>query len=132
MKKYLFLLVLLNVINCTTLIKKPINSEEMEKITFEINEKINLVKESTNVNRYEKIEEIFQPTFKNSVIINNIKQYDLSKLTFLFSDIEIISNNKAKNILIINYENESIYYDLVWNKSKKDGQWRIKNVAEKK
>ena len=72
------------------------------------------------------------PTFKNKIIVSNIKQYDLSKLTFIFSEITPVSEVKAKGIMVINYGTESNYYNVTWGKKEIDGQWKISNVAVKK
>ncbi|MBP7100212.1 MAG: hypothetical protein KBA67_01645 [Leptotrichiaceae bacterium] len=131
MKKYLFLPILLIVISCTSF-NNTFGKLEREKIVEEVTSTIVDLKEATNSNKYEKIEEFFLPTFKNKIIVSNIKQYDLSKLTFIFSEITPVSEVKAKGIMVINYGTESNYYNVTWGKKEIDGQWKISNVAVKK
>jgi hypothetical protein len=131
MKKYLFLPILLIVISCTTF-NNTIGQVESQKIREEVTSAIVELKEATDSNKYEKIEEFFLPTFKNKIIVNNIRQYDLSKLTFMFSEITPVSKVKAKGIMVINYGTESNYYNVTWEKKEIDGQWKISNVAVKK
>ena len=131
MKKYLFLPILLIVISCTTF-NNTIGQVESQKIREEVTSAIVELKEATDSNKYEKIEEFFLPTFKNKIIVNNIRQYDLSKLTFMFSEITPVSKVKVKGIMVINYGTESNYYNVTWEKKEIDGQWKISNVAVKK
>ena len=131
MKRYLFLPILLIVISCTTF-NNTIGQVESQKIREEVTSAIVELKEATDSNKYEKIEEFFLPTFKNKIIVNNIRQYDLSKLTFMFSEITPVSKVKAKGIMVINYGTESNYYNVTWEKKEIDGQWKISNVAVKK
>lgn len=131
MKKYLFLPILLIVISCTAF-NNTVGQVESERIREEIANTIVELKEAANLNKYEKIEEFFLPTFKNRIIVSNIKQYDLSKLTFMFSEVTPVSRNSSRGIMIINYGTESNYYDITWKRKEVDGQWKISNVAVKK
>ena len=65
-------------------------------------------------------------------VTNNIEQYDLSRLTFMFSDVKVITKNRASGTMIINYGNQSNYYIVTWKKTEENGKWKISNVAEKK
>ncbi len=133
MKKYLFLPILFIFINCTALNNlRTVSGTEMEKITFEVTETASSLKEAAKLNKYEKLKEFFLPTFKNNYIVKEMEQYDLSKLTFLFSEVKVISKVKATNIMVINYGNESNYYIVTWKKIDENGQWKVSNVAEKK
>ncbi len=133
MKKYLFLPILFIFINCTALNNlKTVSGTEMEKITFEVTETASSLKEAAKLNKYEKLKEFFLPTFKNNYIVKEMEQYDLSKLTFLFSEVKVISKVKATSIMVINYGNESNYYIVTWKKIDENGQWKVSNVAEKK
>ena len=133
MKKYLFLPILFIFINCTALNSlKTVSGTEMEKITFEVTDTASSLKEAAKLNKYEKLKEFFLPTFKNNYIVKEMEQYDLSKLTFLFSEVKVISKVKATSIMVINYGNESNYYIVTWKKIDENGQWKVSNVAEKK
>ena len=84
------------------------------------------------MNEYEKLKDFFLPTFKNNYIVKNIQQYDLSRLTFLFSDVKVITTLKARGTMIINYGNQSNYYIVTWERKEENGKWKISNVVEKK
>ncbi|MDO5089027.1 MAG: hypothetical protein Q4D53_04495 [Leptotrichiaceae bacterium] len=129
MKKYLFLPVLLIFINCTTV---NLTRAETEKVSTEVTNTIVELKEAANFNKYEKLKEFFLPTFKNNIIVNSIRQYDLSKLTFIFSEVKAVSKNKATGLMIINYGSESNYYIVTWKMTNENGQWKISNVEGKK
>jgi len=89
------------------------------------------LKKAASSNEYDKLKEIFLPTFKNNIIVKKMQEYDLSGLTFVFSDVNVVSNNKANSLMVINFATESNYYKLTWKKT--DGNtWKISNVAEKK
>ncbi len=133
MKKYLFLPILLIFVNCTTLnASKLVSQTEINKISYEVTGTIEELKEAAKINKYEELREFFLPTFKNNYIVKSMQQYDLSELTFLFSDVKVISSEKAVNTMIINYGNMSSYYNITWKKVNKSGEWKISNVAEKK
>ena len=129
MRRYLFLPILLIFINCTTV---NLTRIETDKINTEITDTVVELKEAANFNKYDKLEEFFLPTFKNNIILNNIKKYDLSKLTFIFSEVKAVSKNKASGLMIINYGSESNYYIVNWKMTNENGQWKISDVAEKK
>ncbi len=50
----------------------------------------------------------------------------------IISEATVISKNKAKSMMIINYDTTSSYYVLTWEKDTINGQWKILDVAEKK
>ena len=105
---------------------------EIEKVSTEVTNTIGELKEAAELNKYEKLKEFFLPTFKNNYIVKNIEQYDLSRLTFMFSDVKVITKNRASGTMIINYGNQINYYIVTWKKSEENGKWKISNVAEKK
>ena len=89
------------------------------------------MKEAASLNEYDKLKEIFLPTFKNNIIVKKIQEYDLSGLTFVFSDVNVVSKNKANSVMVVNFATASNYYKLTWKKTD-DNTWKISNVAEKK
>ncbi|AMD95702.1 hypothetical protein [Leptotrichia sp. oral taxon 847] len=133
MKKYLCLIILLIFASCTSLnaYNKNISQIEINKINSEITDVITNLKEAANSNRYDEIKEIFLPTFKNNIIVKKLQEYDLSSLTFIFSEPKVKSNNKAISVMAINYNTASNYFNITWKKMD-DGSWKISNVAEKK
>ena len=133
MKKYLCLFILLILTSCTSLTASTnkMSHAETNVISTEIMKVTEDLKEAASLNEYDKLKEIFLPTFKNNIIVKKMQEYDLSGLTFVFSDVNVVSNNKANSLMVINFATESNYYKLTWKKT--DGNtWKISNVAEKK
>ena len=133
MKKYLCLFILLILTSCTTLSSTVNNVSQVEagKITAEITKITEDFKNAASLNEYDKLKEVFLPTFKNNIIVKKIQEYDLSGLTFVFSDVNVVSKNKANSMMVINFATASNYYKLTWKKTD-DNTWKISNVAEKK
>ena len=133
MKKYLCLFILLIFMNCTSLnaSSNRISQIETSTVNAEIVKVIEDLKKVASSNKYDKLKEIFLPTFKNNIIVKKMQEYDLSGLTFVFSDVNVVSKNKANSIMVVNLATASNYYKLTWKKI--DGNtWKISNVAEKK
>ena len=133
MKKYLCLFILLILMSCTSLTastNKP-SYTEANIISTEIMKVTEDLKKAASSNEYDKLKEIFLPTFKNNIIVKKMQEYDLSGLTFVFSDVNVVSKNKANSVMVINFATASNYYKLTWKKTD-DNTWKISNVAEKK
>ena len=133
MKKYLCLFILLILTSCTTLSPavNSISQVEASEISAEIGKVTEDLKNAASLNEYDKLKEVFLPTFKNNIIVKKIQEYDLSGLTFVFSDVNVVSRNKANSVMVINFATASNYYKLTWKKTD-DNVWKISNVAEKK
>ena len=133
MKKYLCLFILLILTSCTTLSPavNSISQVESNEISAEIGKVTEGLKNAASLNEYDKLKEVFLPTFKNNIIVKKIQEYDLSGLTFVFSDVNVVSKNKANSVMVINFATASNYYKLTWKKTD-DNVWKISNVAEKK
>ena len=133
MKKYLCLFILLILTSCTTLSPavNSISQVEASEISAEIGKVTEGLKNAASLNEYDKLKEVFLPTFKNNIIVKKIQEYDLSGLTFVFSDVNVVSKNKANSVMVINFATASNYYKLTWKKTD-DNLWKISNVAEKK
>ena len=133
MKKYLCLFILLILMSCTSLTastNKP-SYTETNIISTEIMKVTEDLKKAASSNEYDKLKEIFLPTFKNNIIVKKMQKYDLSGLTFVFSDVNVVSRNKANSLMVINFATASNYYKITWKKTD-DNTWKISNVAEKK
>ncbi|WP_314392261.1 hypothetical protein [Leptotrichia shahii] len=132
MKKYLCLFILLILTSCTIL-SPAVNVSQVEanEISAEIVKVTEELKNAASLNEYDKLKEVFLPTFKNNIIVKKIQKYDLSGLTFVFSDVNVVSANKANSTMVINFATASNYYKLTWKKTD-DNVWKISNVAEKK
>ncbi|MEZ7717291.1 hypothetical protein O3935_05040 [Leptotrichia wadei] len=133
MKKYLCLFILLILTSCTTLSPavNSISQVKASEISAEIGKVTEDLKNAASLNEYDKLKEVFLPTFKNNIIVKKIQEYDLSGLTFVFSDVNVVSKNKANSVMVINFATASNYYKLTWKKTD-DNVWKISNVAEKK
>ena len=132
MKKYLCLFILLILTSCTILSPAAnISQVEANEISAEIVKVTEELKNAASLNEYDKLKEVFLPTFKNNIIVKKIQKYDLSGLTFVFSDVNVVSANKANSTMVINFATASNYYKLTWKKTD-DNKWKISNVAEKK
>jgi len=133
MKKYLCLFILLILTSCTTLSSTVNNVSQVEagKINAEITKITEDFKNAASLNEYDKLKEVFLPTFKNNIIVKKMQEYDLSGLTFVFSDVNVVSKNKANSVMVVNFATASNYYKLTWKKTN-DNTWKISNVAEKK
>ena len=132
MKKYLCLFILLILTSCTILSPAAnISQVEANEISAEIVKVTEELKNAVSLNEYDKLKEVFLPTFKNNIIVKKIQKYDLSGLTFVFSDVNVVSANKANSTMVINFATASNYYKLTWKKTD-DNVWKISNVAEKK
>ena len=133
MKKYLCLFILLILMSCTSLTAsgKKVTQIEANAISSQIMKVTDELKEAASSNEYNKLKEVFLPTFKNNIIVKKMQEYDLSGLTFVFSDVNVVSKNKANSIMVINFATASNYYKLTWKKIN-DNTWKISNVAEKK
>ena len=133
MKKYLCLFILLILMSCTSLTastNKP-SYTETNIISTEIMKVTEDLKKAASSNEYDKLKEIFLPTFKNNIIVKKMQEYDLSGLTFVFSDVNVVSKNKANSVMVVNFATASNYYKLTWKKTN-DNTCKISNVAEKK
>ena len=133
MKKYLCLFILLILMSCTSLTAsgKKVTQIEANAISSQIMKVTDELKEAASSNEYNKLKEVFLPTFKNNIIVKKMQEYDLSGLTFVFSDVNVVSRNKANSLMVINFATASNYYKITWKKTD-DNKWKISNVAEKK
>ena len=133
MKKYLCLFILLILMSCTSLTasEKKVTQIEAKTISSQIMQVTEELKDAASSNEYNKLKEVFLPTFKNNIIVKKMQEYDLSGLTFVFSDVNVVSKNKANSVMVVNFATASNYYKLTWKKTN-DNTWEISNVAEKK
>jgi hypothetical protein len=125
MKKFFLVPLLLIYINCSS---AAINTT-IENRTL-LGETIAELKETAVNNQYEELEKYFLPTFKNKIVLNYLKQYDFSKINIIVSEPSFEKNGRAKNVMIMNYASESMYFNITWKFV--DNEWKILNVAERK
>lgn len=102
-----------------------------------VDDKNNIVSEIVKVQEYivlkakdnnkEEIKKKIVNSFLNNIKFSYLNNYDLSNMILLFSeDIEVISENRAKSIMLINYELETMYFDIVWVKY--NSEWKIESI----
>lgn len=141
MKKFfLILLILFNIINCTSLKNNTISNEQKLILVHEINDTVEDFLYVVSNNKYSEIEDFFLKTLKNSIIVNNLNKYDLSGVSVLFSQPTIIDSKKAKNMMVITIGTDSFYYEFTWVKLRENEnliennsiKWKISRVREKK
>ena len=102
-----------------------------------VDDKNNIVSEIVKVQEYivlkakdnnkEEIKKKIVNSFLNNIKFSYLNDYDLSTAIVLFSeDIEVVSENRAKSIMMINYELETMYFDIVWVKY--NSEWKIESI----
>lgn len=102
-----------------------------------VDDKNNIVSEIVKVQEYivlkakdnnkEEIKKKIINSFLNNIKFSYLNDYDLSTAIVLFSeDIEVVSENRAKSIMMINYELETMYFDIVWVKY--NNEWKIESI----
>lgn len=102
-----------------------------------VDDKNNIVSEIVKVQEYivlkakdnnkEEIKKKIVNSFLNNIKFSYLNNHDLSNMTLLFSeDIEVVSENRAKSIMLINYELETMYFDIVWVKY--NSEWKIESI----
>ena len=102
-----------------------------------VDDKNNIVSEIVKVQEYivlkakdnnkEEIKKKIINSFLNNIKFSYLNDYDLSTAIVLFSeDIEVVSENRAKSIMLINYELETMYFDIVWVKY--NNEWKIESI----
>ena len=125
MKKFFLVPLLLIYINCSS---AAVNYTNENKTL--LGETITGLKETAVNNQYEELEKYFLPTFKNNIVLKYLKQYDLSKVNIIVSEPSFERNGRAKNVMILNYASESMYFNITWKFV--EDEWKIQNVAERK
>lgn len=102
-----------------------------------VDDKNNIISEIVKVQEYivlkakdnnkEEIKKKIINSFLNNIKFSYLNDYDLSTAIILFSeDIEVVSENRAKSIMMINYELETMYFDIVWVKY--NNEWKIESI----
>ena len=74
MIKKLFLPIFLILVNCTAL-NNNVTEIEKNSLSREVSIKTEELLKTVNSNEYSKLEEIFLPTLKNKIILNELKKY---------------------------------------------------------
>ena len=80
MKKFFLVPLLLIYINCSS---AAVNYTTENKAL--LGETIAELRQTAVNNQYEELEKYFLPTFKNGIVLNYLKKYDLSKINIIIS-----------------------------------------------
>jgi|ASRL01.1.fsa_nt_gi hypothetical protein len=89
---------------------------------------INILKIAFSKNQIFIIERYTDMGIKNKIKLNELKKLDLSK-GHIYTNAPKFNKNKAEVLALINFFDESLYLDIVFNF--KDGQWKIINFNER-
>ncbi|CAM3180372.1 hypothetical protein [Streptobacillus ratti] len=128
MKKYIFLMFFLLLISCSNINKiSTINNFERNEIFKEVIKVQDEIIDLAKIDNKDEIKKRMTTTLRNRIILSSLSKYDFSKFLIVFSkEIEIINTNTAKSILLLNYETETMYFDVIWKKY--NGKWMIDSV----
>lgn len=102
------------------------NRIEDRKKIFEIAEEL---KENLSKNNIEEIEPFLDLGIKQNIVITQLKKINFANANIFSSDL-IFYNNEAKNIIGINYETTTFYYEIFY--TLKNKEWKITNFKEKR
>ncbi|WP_066900846.1 hypothetical protein [Streptobacillus notomytis] len=127
MQKYIFLTFFLLLISCSNINVSTISNFEKNAISKEVIKVQDEIIDLARIDNKDEIKKRITTTLRNRIILSSLSKYDFSKILIVFSkEIEIINTNTAKSILLLNYETETSYFDVIWRKY--NGQWMIDSV----
>ncbi|WP_064613509.1 hypothetical protein [Streptobacillus moniliformis] len=128
MKRYIFLMFFLLLISCSNINRiSTINNFEKNKIFKEVIKVQEEIIDLAKIDNKDEIKKRITTTLRNQIILLSLSKYDLSKFLIFFSkEIDIINTNTVKSILLLNYETETMYFDVIWKKY--NDKWMIDSV----
>lgn len=128
MKKVLIFACLLLLFSCSSIENTSnLTNTEINGIYSKIREVQNEIIRDAKNNDKQKIKERVVSSLINDIKFSYLDKYDLSKALVVFSDeIEIQNINSAKSVLLINFELETMYFDVIWNYV--ENKWKIKSI----
>ncbi|UUV18740.1 hypothetical protein NRK67_15850 [Fusobacteria bacterium ZRK30] len=101
---------------------------EREKGVKDLKKLINVLKTAFSKNQVFIIEQYTDRGIKNKIKLNELKKLDLSSGNIYTTDPKF-NENHAEILALINFYDESLYLDIVFNF--KDGQWKIIDFNER-
>lgn len=124
MKNFFLVTIFLLIFSCTNIEVSEINKNEIkEKISLIQNE----ILREASMNEKDKIKERMANTLKNNIIFKELSKYNFDNFLIVFSEeIEIINIDKAKSIMLINFDVNTYYFEVIWKKVNND--WKIYDV----
>ncbi|ACZ01403.1 hypothetical protein [Streptobacillus moniliformis] len=128
MKRYIFLMFFLLLISCSNINRiSTINNFEKNKIFKEVIKVQEEIIDLAKIDNKDEIKKRITTTLRNQIILLSLSKYDFSKFLIFFSkEIDIINTNTVKSILLLNYETETMYFDVIWKKY--NDKWMIDSV----
>ena len=128
MKKVIIYISLLFIFSCSSIQNNAILTDnEKNNVVNQILKTQEYIVLKAKENNKEDIKKKIVNSFLNNIKFSYLNNYDLSNMTLLFSeDIEVVSENRAKSIMLINYELETIYFNIVWVKC--NDEWKIESI----
>ena len=127
MKKVILYISFLLFFSCSSIQSNRILTVDENNIVSEIVKVQEYIVLKAKDNNKEEIKKKIVNSFLNNIKFSYLNNYDLSNVTLLFSeDIEVVSENRAKSIMLINYELETMYFDIVWVKY--NSEWKIESI----
>ena len=128
MKKVLIFACLLLLFSCSSIENTSnLTNTEINGIYSKIREVQNEIIRDAKNNDKQKIKERVVSSLINDIKFSYLDKYDVSKALVVFSDeIEIQNINSAKSVLLINFELETMYFDVIWNYV--ENRWKIKSI----
>ncbi len=101
---------------------------EREQGVKDLEKLINVLKAAFSKNQFFIIERYTKMGIKNKTKLNELKKLDLSGGNVYTTDPKF-NENRAEILALINFYDESLYLDIVFNF--KDGQWKIIDFNER-
>lgn len=128
MKKVIIYISLLFIFSCSSIQNNEILTDnEKNNVVNQILKTQEYIVLKAKENNKEDIKKKIVNSFLNNVKFSYLNNYNLSNATIAFSyDIEVHSGEKAKSIMLINYELETIYFNIVWVKC--NDEWKIESI----
>ncbi len=106
---------------------KNIQKRIKEKIKLE--EIVEEIKNELNNNNFDKVNKYIKKGIVNNIKLKKIKENDFTNIKIYSGKIKF-NDNKAKLLLLFNYLEETVYYEIGFELNNKD--WNIYNIKERR
>lgn len=127
-KKFCVIIIALLFVSCSGLQKKAENTS-IENVP-QLTSKLELIQNELKQNDLSTLEKSLDiVSMKKKYILDNLKEYDLSKVNLSFSK-PVIEGGKVKNTIAIRVDEEIFYYDLSYKYE--NGEWKIVDFKERR
>lgn len=102
-----------------------IRVDEKERLFDEVEK----IKELLSQNNIDELEKFLDLGIKQNIVLTQLKKVDFRTANIFFSELKFY-NNSATNMIAINYETTTFYYEVFY--ILKEKEWKIKNFKEKR